>query len=129
MSQIKIPVAVGELIDKISILSIKSEKLNEAEKLKNVTYELKILKEIKKNHLPSNEKLDELALQLKVVNSQLWEIEDEIREFERSKDFGEKFIELARAVYFTNDKRAMLKKKIDVLLGSDVTEEKSYSSY
>ena len=126
---IKVEIAPGELIDKITILDIKSERIDDPEKLKNVRHELGILKKTQEESVSLSPKLDELTAGLKGVNEQLWEIEDDIRLCEGAKDFGKKFIELARAVYITNDERARLKRQINELLGSAIVEEKSYKPY
>ena len=127
--QIHLEVAPGELIDKITILEIKSEKITDAQKLKNVSIELAILLEAKNKNIPATPELDALTTQLKEVNEMLWDIEDEIRICEKGKDFSDKFIELARSVYRRNDTRASLKKEINELLGSKIVEEKSYEDY
>ena len=117
-----VQVSVGELIDKITILEIKSERINSQDKLTNVSKELEALK-------PIEEKYPEVAfykLRLKAINESLWDIEDAIRVMERNQSFGEKFIDLARSVYFTNDKRAEIKKQINAAAGSEIVEEKSY---
>ena len=116
----------GELIDKITILEIKSDRIADAEKLKNVKHELSVLKGTRDAHLSSIKGLSDLAKQLKAINEKLWEIEDDIRACEAQNDFGQKFIDLARAVYVTNDKRAALKKEINLLTGATIIEEKSY---
>lgn len=122
-------IAPGELIDKITILRIKSERIADEEKLRNVRAELAILNETLAKDVPASEELSRLDAALQAVNEELWEIEDDIRDCERNKDFGEDFIRLARAVYVTNDKRAALKKEINLLLGSTIVEEKSYAAY
>lgn len=122
-------IAPGELIDKITILRIKSERITDAEKLKNVRTELGILNETLARDVPASDELTRLDGELQKVNEALWEIEDDIRECERRGDFGEEFIRLARAVYKTNDRRAALKKEINLLLGSAIVEEKSYAAY
>jgi len=117
-----VQVSVGELIDKITILEIKSERINSQDKLTNVSKELEALK-------PIEEKYPEVAfykLRLKAINESLWDIEDAIRVMERNQSFGEEFIDLARSVYFTNDKRAEIKKQINAAAGSEIVEEKSY---
>jgi len=126
---ILIEVGAGELIDKITILTIKSERMTDAEKLKNVHYELTVLSAGRDAHLKNSGELQKLTADLKQVNEALWEIEDDIRQCERDKDFGDKFVALARAVYVTNDKRASLKKDINVLTGAQVIEEKSYTEF
>lgn len=122
-------IAPGELIDKITILRIKSERISDEAKLKNVRTELDILTATQKEHVPASDEMMRLQEALKTVNEALWEIEDDIRDCERQGDFGEEFIRLARAVYVTNDKRAALKKEINLLLGSSIVEEKSYAKY
>ena len=119
----------GELIDKIAILEIKSDRISDAEKLKNVKHELSVLKATRDAHLSSIKGLSDLAKQLKAINEELWEIEDDIRACEAQNDFGQKFIDLARAVYVTNDKRAALKKEINLLTGATIIEEKSYTDF
>jgi len=126
---ILIEVGSGELIDKITILTIKSERMSDAGKLKNVRYELDILSAGRDANLEDSADLQKLTVALKEVNEALWEIEDDIRQCERDKDFGEKFVALARAVYVTNDKRAALKKDINLLTGAQVIEEKSYTEF
>lgn len=128
---IQAPISLGELIDKITILEIKVTNIGDAAKLKNVSHELDILN-AKVNTLLDDvgqAKLAPLKQALKDINQELWVIEDDIRDCERAKDFGPKFIELARAVYVTNDKRAALKKEINLLTGSKIIEEKSYQAY
>ncbi len=122
-------IAPGELIDKITILRIKSERIADEAKLKNVRTELDILTATQKEHVPASDEMIRLEEALKTVNEALWEIEDDIRDCERQGDFGAEFIRLARAVYVTNDKRAALKKEINLLLGSTIVEEKSYAEY
>ena len=124
-----IPVSWGEIIDKITILEIKSERLADAAKLKNVRHELALLEAIRDKAFPNHAGLAKLAQALKDVNIALWVVEDEIRDQERAKTFGAKFVELARAVYVTNDKRSEIKRQINDLLGSDLIEEKSYAPY
>ncbi len=126
---ILIEVGSGELIDKITILTIKSERMTDAGKLKNVRYELDVLSAGRDANLEDSADLQKLTVALKEVNEALWEIEDDIRQCERDKDFGEKFVALARAVYVTNDKRAALKKDINLLTGAQVIEEKSYTEF
>jgi hypothetical protein len=124
-----VPQSWGEIIDKITILEIKSEKLSDPAKLKNVHRELEELVAVREQHFPQHERLAGLAAKLKKVNESLWWIEDDIRDYERAKDFGSKFIELARAVYVTNDLRGNVKREINELLGSALVEEKSYAAY
>lgn len=123
------PVSWGELIDKITILEIKSRKVADPAKLANVLKELMLLCDVRDREFAGNAALAELTRQLKTVNEQLWAIEDDIRDCERRRDFGNRFVELARAVYVTNDERAMLKRRINELLGSALVEEKSYAAY
>ena len=126
---VNVEIAPGELIDKITILEIKTERITDPAKLGNVRIELKTLAEARDSTLVGSPELDDLTKQLKMINEQLWDIEDDIRDCERDKDFGDKFVELARAVYKSNDKRAAFKRDINVLLGSHLVEEKSYSDY
>jgi hypothetical protein len=127
--QIKVPVSVGELVDKLVILEIKAERIADAAKRANVVHERDLLRDTVASEVPGSARLNELTAALKHVNEQLWVIEDDIRDCERAKDFGPRFLELARAVYVTNDKRAALKKDINLLVGSDIVEEKSYKAY
>jgi tetratricopeptide (TPR) repeat protein len=127
--QILAEIAPGELIDKITILQIKSERMTDAVKLHNVQVELATLTDTQDRAMPPSDGLTRLTGELKAVNEVLWEIEDEIRLCERAKDFGPRFIELARSVYWTNDKRAALKRQINELLGSKLIEEKDYKPY
>ncbi|WP_417477594.1 DUF6165 family protein [Maricaulis sp.] len=129
MTTILTAIAPGELIDKITILRIKSERIGDEAKLKNIRTELAILNETLAKDVPASEALSRLDAALQAVNEALWVIEDDIRDCERAGDFGAEFIRLARAVYVTNDKRAALKKDINVLLGSNIVEEKSYAAY
>lgn len=126
---IQVTTSPGELIDKITILQIKTERMTDPAKTANVQHELAILDRTLQSELPSSPELAALSDELKQVNLQLWDIEDEIRECERRKDFGDRFIQLARSVYFTNDRRSEVKRKINLLLGSRIIEEKSYSAY
>ncbi len=126
---ILVEIAPGELIDKITILEIKSERIADAGKLKNVRVELQVLEAARDAAMAASAELAELTAQLKQVNEALWEIEDAIRDCERGGDFGPKFIELARSVYHSNDRRAALKRQINELLGSKLVEEKSYAAY
>src|SRR5262249_47765018 len=124
---IQIETAAGELIDKISILEIKSERIADTGKLRNVRAELAALRQTRDRAISPSWALSKLADELKAVNERLWEIEDEIRACEQRSDFGPRFIELARSVYRENDRRAQLKRQINDLLGSRVVEEKSYT--
>ncbi|MCX7553491.1 DUF6165 family protein [Marinicella sp. S1101] len=129
MSLVSTPMSVGELLDKITILEIKSVKISDIDKLKNINYELQLLNETwLKTGLKSG-KTDELKQQLKDVNLKLWKIEDDIRIYEKNNNFGDEFVALARSVYYQNDDRAAIKKAINLATGSDLVEEKSYESY
>ncbi|MEQ8709767.1 MAG: DUF6165 family protein [Rhodospirillales bacterium] len=123
------PIAPGELIDKITILEIKSERIPDPAKLANVRTELATLAATRDRHIAASGQLADLTASLKSINEELWVIEDDIRDCERNGDFGETFIRLARAVYRTNDRRAEVKKQINILLGSGLVEEKSYAAY
>jgi hypothetical protein len=124
----KIEVSIGEIVDKLSILEIKKDNVTDTEKLKNVTKEYDYLFDIVNNGL--NISTDsELYKELLSINKELWSIEDDIRDKERDKSFDDGFISLARSVYFTNDKRADVKKRINIEYGSDFVEEKSYNKY
>ena len=129
MDSILVEIAPGELIDKITILQIKSERIEDAQKLHNVRIELQVLQEARDKAIATSPEMDQLSAKLKAVNEALWDIEDDIRDCERQRDFGEKFIELARSVYRQNDQRAAVKREINELLGSKLIEEKSYASY
>lgn len=128
METINVPISPGELLDKITILEIKSEHISDNIKLANVQTELKLLSDIWEKTSPSIE-LDSLKQELRENNQALWDIEDKIRIKESNKEFDQVFIELARSVYIQNDKRAETKKKINLKLGSDIIEEKSYADY
>ncbi len=129
MVSISVEVSPGELIDKITILEIRLERMDDAKKLKNVKSEWEILTTARDAAVEPSDKLERLSAELKQVNERLWEIEDHIRECEQAKDFGDKFIELARGVYTNNDQRSRLKGDINKLLGSSLIEEKSYAPY
>ena len=124
----KIEVSTGEILDKFSILVIKTFNINDHAKLDNVKKEMDELRPIF-NELTRDKKVFSKYVDLAEVNKRLWDIEDEIRECERYKDFGDRFIELARSVYITNDERAKIKKEINLLTNSGIVEEKSYESY
>lgn len=126
---ITVEVAPGELIDKITILEIKSQHISDPEKLRNVTTELATLVASRDRTIPISTTLSQLTQQLKEANERLWHIEDGIRDCERQQDFGSTFVELARSVYKTNDLRSALKRQINELLGSRLIEEKSYAPY
>ncbi len=129
MSEILVPVSFGELLDKIAILQIKSERISDAGKLANVRKELEALTSTWMAHPAAQDNVLELRAALKAVNERLWDIEDDIRQCERRQDFGAEFVRLARAVYFENDDRARIKKDINQALGSAYVEEKSYQDY
>ena len=123
------PISVGELLDKITIIQIKSEKITAADKLQHVRHELQALTAVASDSLTFNDDLNELQQELKAVNSTLWDIEDDIRVCEKKQDFSDRFVQLARQVYFQNDKRAKVKLKINQLTGSALVEVKSYEEY
>jgi hypothetical protein len=126
---IAVEVSPGELIDKITILEIKLERIKDSGKLANVRAEWETLTAARDGAVKPSAELDRLAIALKRVNELLWEIENDIRDCERAEDFGEKFVALARRVYQNNDRRAQLKRQINELLGSRLIEEKSYAAY
>ena len=129
MENIKVPVSPGEVLDKITILEIKSERMSDPEKVANVRVELALLQDTWTEFIKDDGVIRDLHAQLKEVNEALWEIEDDIRDKERAKEFDERFIELARAVYVTNDRRSKVKKELNLHLGSEIVEEKSYQDY
>lgn len=129
MAEIHVPISPGELIDKLTILEIKSERMSDARKLTNVRLELKLLSETWAASDYAKVDIKAEWAELKRINGQLWDIEDEIRDEERHQRFGEQFIKLARAVYFINDDRAVVKRQINDKLGSKIVEEKSYADY
>lgn len=129
MSVISVPVSYGELIDKITILEIKAERMRDAAKLTNVRTELEMLNATWAANPASKVDIAREREQLKAVNLALWDIEDDIRVQEKAQAFDAKFIELARSVYFRNDERAAIKKAINLKLGSTLVEEKSYEDY
>ena len=129
MSLISTPVSFGELIDKITILEIKSERIGDPAKLANVRTELDILTKTWRAAPAAATNIDDLWSGLKAVNERLWVIEDDIRIKEKRQEFDAEFVRLARSVYFENDERARLKKDINVRLGSTLVEEKSYQDY
>jgi hypothetical protein len=129
MENIHVPVSPGEVLDKITILEIKSERMTEPEKVANVRAELALLQETWSQAVTEDDVIRDLHGQLKQINEALWEIEDDIRDKERVKEFDQRFIELARSVYFTNDRRSEVKKKLNLHLGSQIIEEKSYQDY
>ena len=125
---VTVSIAPGELIDKITILEIKAERIADAAKLPNVMLELETLQAARDRTILPTDALHSLTADLRSANEASWVIEDQIRDCERASDFGPKFVELARSVYIKNDQRAALKRKINVLLGSTIIEEKSYAS-
>ena len=129
MNEILIPISPGELLDKITILQIKSERISDAIKVANVRTELGMLEQVWSDTVEDDEQIRALSSELKSINEALWEIEDDVRDEERNKRFGDRFIELARAVYVTNDERANAKKKVNLHLNSSIVEEKSYQAY
>ena len=129
MNEILIPISPGELLDKITILQIKSERITDAAKVANVRTELGMLEKVWNEAVNDDEQIRALTSELKSINEALWEIEDDIRDEERNRRFGERFIKLARAVYVTNDERANAKKKVNLHLNSSIVEEKSYQDY
>lgn len=129
MKDILVPTAPGELIDKLTILRLKSEKITDAAKLANVRHEMEVLQKTADDAIEMSDALRRLWDALYVINADLWVIEDDIRAFESRSDFGAGFIALARAVYVTNDERARIKKEINLLLGSQIVEEKSYFDF
>ena len=129
MENIHVPVSPGEVLDKITILEIKSERMSDPEKVANVRIELGLLQETWQKAVDEDKVIRKLHDQLKEINEALWEIEDDIRDKERVKEFDERFIELARAVYFTNDRRSQVKKELNLHLGSVIVEGKSYQDY
>ena len=129
MNKIIVEVSIGELLDKISILEIKQEKIKNPEKLKFINKEYSILKDQYKKNVKSDDKLDDLFNSLKDINSKLWVIEDDKRQCEKDKDFGEKFIKLSRDIHFLNDDRAKIKLEINNYTGSKIKEIKQYTNY
>ena len=129
MNEIQIPISPGELLDKITILQIKSERIDDPVKVANVRAELDMLQKVWADSVEDDDEIRALSTELKSINEALWEIEDDIRDEERNKRFGERFIELARAVYVTNDDRANAKKKVNLHPNSSIVEEKSYQDY
>ena len=129
MNKIIVEVSVGELLDKISILEIKQDKIKDPEKLSFINNEHSILKNQFEKNVKSDEKLEKLFQELKDINAKLWVIEDDKRDCEKNKDFGEKFIKLSRDVHFLNDDRAKIKLEINNHTGSAIKEIKEYTSY
>ena len=129
MKTILVEISYGELLDKISILEIKKERINDSEKLKFINDEFNILKDQLNKNVKSDEKLDNLFISLKEINSKLWVIENEKRMCEKNSDFGENFIKLSRDVHFLNDERANIKLEINNHTGSKIKEIKEYTNY
>ena len=129
MNKIIVEVSIGELLDKISILEIKQGKIKDPEKLKFINNEHSVLKDQLKKNVKSDDKLNNLYQSLKEINAKLWVIEDDKRQCEKDKDFGEKFIKLSRDVHFLNDDRAKIKLEINNHTGSTIKEIKEYTSY
>jgi hypothetical protein len=124
--QIRAPISIGELIDKITILEIKTERITDVGKLRNVAAELALLNELKTGAGLDTPQMQPHARALKSINQTLWDVEDALRELELARDFGTRFVELARSVYRNNDQRARVKQQINVEFGSEIMEEKSY---
>ena len=129
MSNLKIPISLGELIDKITILRIKSNKINSNEAQKNIRSELEKLEHILNTKISINNNLKNFEIKLSKINQTLWDIEDQLRGKEREKKFDKNFISLARMVYYKNDERAKIKRMINKSFGSELIEEKSYTQY
>ena len=128
-NDIRVPISPGELLDKITILRIKSKRMHDPQKLANVRLELRELEDTWRACAPANSDVEADVSALLEVNERLWVIEDDIRDKERAQAFDAEFIRLARAVYFENDERAAIKRRINVKLGSAIVEEKSYAEY
>ena len=129
MDKILVEVSIGELLDKISILDIKKDKIKDETKLEHILNEYKILKEEYDNKVKNDNKLSKLYTSLKEINSKLWVIEDEKRLCEKNADFGDEFIKLSRDVHFLNDERAKIKFEINIHTGSKIKEIKEYTKY
>jgi len=127
--KILLPVSPAELMDKIAVLELKVEKISDPEKLKNVKHELEVLAEVFNKNIKQSEELNQLFVQLRKLSAKGWRIEDTKRDCESKNDFGPKFINAARGAFKNNDERATLWKKINVLLKSDIVQEKSYKKY
>ncbi len=122
-------ISAGELLDKMTILEIKLDKVEDKNSLIEINKEYEILKKAKNNNIELSEKINQLYKDLKKINLKLWEIEDKIRIHEKNKDFGSEFVQLARNVYFTNDKRSVIKSEINKISGSNIREIKQYVNY
>lgn len=129
MDIIQVPVSPGEVLDKITILEIKSERIKDAGKVANVKRELELLSASWLEAVEEDDTVRRIHTELKTINEALWEIEDDIRDKERAQEFDQVFIDLARSVYVTNDQRANAKKELNIHLGSEIIEEKSYQDY
>ena len=129
MDIIQVPVSPGEVLDKITILEIKSERISDVGKLANVKRELELLQASWQQSVVEDDTVRRIHDDLKTINEALWEIEDDIRDKERAREFDQVFIDLARSVYVTNDQRANAKKELNIYLGSEIVEEKSYQDY
>jgi hypothetical protein len=128
-AHIKVPISPGELVDKITILEIKSARMTDPAKLANVRIELGLLQETWRSSAYASHDISSQWAALRAINEKLWDVEDLIRDKERARTFDQEFIELARAVYVTNDERAAVKRDINTRLGSKIVEEKSYAKY
>ena len=122
-------ISAGELLDKISILEIKLEKIKDKNNLEEINKEYKILKSVQNSNIEATNKIEKLFKEIKEVNTNLWNIEDKLRICEKNKDYGKNFIELARSVYLNNDKRSIIKLEINKILGSNIREIKQYVNY
>jgi hypothetical protein len=129
MTEIRVPISPGELIDKITILQIKSARITDPEKVANVRNELALLESTWRDSTFSTSDVEAEWASLRRINEKLWDVEDQLRDKERARTFDQEFIDLARAVYFTNDERAAVKREINTKLGSKIIEEKSYAKY
>jgi hypothetical protein len=129
MTEIRVPISPGELIDKITILQIKSARITDPEKVANVRNELALLESTWRDSAFSTSDVGVEWVSLRRINEKLWDVEDQLRDKERARTFDQEFIDLARAVYFTNDERAAVKREINRKLGSKIVEEKSYAKY
>lgn len=129
MTEIRVPISPGELIDKITILQIKSARITDPQKVANVRTELALLETTWRESPFSTSDVDAEWASLRRINEKLWDVEDKLRDKERDRTFDQEFIDLARAVYFTNDERAAVKREINQKLGSKIVEEKSYAKY
>ena len=129
MVSVRADISVGDLVDRITILRIKSERLTDPQKRSNVRHELALLEQVWHAAMTASPALDRLEEALKKVNEEIWDLEDRIRDHERRQDFGTEFVDVARTIYRTNDHRAALKRDINSAVGSSITEEKFYTPY